>query len=104
MTGPVKTKNRIDHIAVPVRNIKAAVDWYTSIFDCTVEYQDDTWAFLIFDNIKLALVVPDQHPPHIAFVRDDAEKYGKMKTQRDGTKSTYIRDPSGNCVEIVAQA
>ena len=103
MTSEVKSNNRIDHIAVPVNNVKEAVDWYTSKFACTVDYQDDTWAFLNFENIKLALVVPDQHPPHIAFIRDDAHTYGKLKTHRDGTKSTYIRDPSGNSVEILAQ-
>ena len=97
------TKNRIDHIAISVTNIKEAVDWYTRTFDCEIEYQDDTWAFLAFDNIKFALVIPDQHPPHIAFVRPDAEKYGPLKTHRDGTRSIYINDPSGNSIEILAE-
>ena len=54
----------IDHIAIPVENVALSVDWYKSTFQCEVTYQDDTWAFLKFGNIKLALVIPTQHPPH----------------------------------------
>lgn len=91
----------IDHIAIQVSNIKESVEWYKSNFGCTVKYQDESWAFISFANIKLALVVPGQHPAHLAFIRPDAEKYGKLKTHRDGTESCYVSDPSGNSVEIM---
>ena len=32
-------------------------------------------------------VVPDQHPPHIAVQREDAERWGTLMPQRDGTAS-----------------
>jgi catechol 2,3-dioxygenase-like lactoylglutathione lyase family enzyme len=93
----------IHHIAVSVRDVKEAVAWYRNHFACSVSYQDDSWALLDFANIKLALVIPAQHPPHIAFVSAEAEKYGKLKPHRDGTRSVYIADPTGNSVEILAQ-
>jgi catechol 2,3-dioxygenase-like lactoylglutathione lyase family enzyme len=96
----------IDHIAIPVKNqgsLKATVEWYLSTFKCEVEYQDDTWAFLRFGNIKLAFVIPEQHPAHLAFVSAKAEEFGPLKTHRDGTRSIYIDDPSGNTVEIMAE-
>ena len=91
----------VDHIAIPVHNIESAVAWYRARFSCTVEYQDDTWAFLVFNNVKVALVVPEQHPPHLAFVSPNAETYGKLKTHRDGSRSVYVKDPDGNSVEVM---
>lgn len=92
----------IDHIAIQVNDIEQAVQWYRQQFNCTVNYQDDTWAFLEFGNIKLAFVIANQHPPHLAFIRSDAEKFGPLKTHRDGTRSVYIEDPSANKLEIMA--
>ncbi len=85
-----------------MREVAPAVEWYTQTFKCQVKYQDSTWALLEFGNIQLALVVPEQHPPHTAFVSDEAEKYGTLKTHRDGTRSCYLTDPAGNSVEILA--
>lgn len=95
--------DRIDHIAVPVRNIEASVEWYLKHFDCRVLYRDDTWAMLEFANIKLAMVVEDQHPPHVAFVSPRAAEWGELRGHRDGTRSVYVDDPAGNAVEIVAE-
>lgn len=97
----VTANDKIDHIAVQVADVKQSVDWYTSNFACTIKYQDDTWAYLEFANIKLALVVPGQHPEHLAFIRQDAETFGELKTHRDGTQSCYVKDPAGNAVEIM---
>ena len=94
--------DRIDHVAIPVRDVASAVTWYTSHFRCAVTYQDPTWAFLTFDNIKLALVIPEQHPPHIAFTSEAAESFGTLTTHRDGTRSVYVKDSAGNSVEIMA--
>jgi catechol 2,3-dioxygenase-like lactoylglutathione lyase family enzyme len=93
----------IHHVAVPVQDVKSAVEWYTRTFQCRVSYQDETWAMLEFANMKMALVVPHQHPGHIAFVHPEAEKFGTLKPHRDGTRSVYVHDPSGNAVEILAQ-
>jgi len=94
----------LDHVAVPVTDVAAAVEWYTSNFRCEVKYQDPTWAFLAFGNIRLALVVPEQHPAHVALISHEAEKYGALTIHRDGTKSCYVKDPWGNAVEILDAA
>jgi catechol 2,3-dioxygenase-like lactoylglutathione lyase family enzyme len=92
----------IDHIAISVKDIKTAVEWYTKVFKCEIEYEDETWAFLKFGNVKLALVISAQHPPHIAFVSPNAAQFGRLKKHRDGTESTYVKDPDGNSVEVMA--
>ncbi len=102
-TTPATRLDTIHHVAISVNDIKAAVDWYTRTFHCVVSYQDDTWAFLEFANLKLALVIPSQHPAHLAFVSPEAEKFGVLKPHRDGTRSCYVTDPAGNSVEIMAQ-
>jgi catechol 2,3-dioxygenase-like lactoylglutathione lyase family enzyme len=92
----------IDHIAIPVSDVRAALEWYTTTFNCQIRYQDDTWALIRFGNIDLALVIPAQHPAHIGFVSPQAEKFGALKTHRDGTQSCYVNDPAGNSIEILA--
>jgi len=92
----------IDHVALSVRDIAESIEWYTRLFRCRVVYQDETWALLAFDNVRLALMSTDAHPPHIGFLRADAESFGPLKPHRDGTRSTYITDPSGNAVELLA--
>ena len=92
---------KIDHIALVVSNVSKAARWYESNRDCKIKYQDDTWALLEFDNIDLALVSASEHPPHIAFEKDDAHKYGELKLHRDGTSSVYVKDPSNNSVEML---
>ena len=93
----------LDHVAIPVEDVASAVDWYRRTFRCEVKYQDATWALLTFANTSLALVIPSQHPAHIGFVSPDAEKFGALKTHRDGTRSCYVHDPAGNSVEILAE-
>ncbi|MDQ1472786.1 MAG: hypothetical protein QOJ99_4266 [Bryobacterales bacterium] len=93
--------DRLDHVAIPVQEIASAVAWYTQTFRCKVKYQDATWALLAFNNVDVALVIPSQHPAHLGFMSPDAEKFGQLKTHRDGTRSCYVNDPSGNAVEIL---
>lgn len=96
--------DHLHHVALPVRDIDAAVNWYQSRFDVNVAYRDQSWALLHFDNISLALVLPEQHPPHIAVEREDAEIHGPLTPHRDGTASVYVRDPWGNAVEYLKPA
>ena len=91
----------IDHVAIAVEDISAAVSWYTEKFNCSVEYQDNTWAYLKFQNIHMALVSPTQHRSHVGFAVDNAEQYGPLTTHRDGTRSLYVTDPAGNAVELM---
>ena len=90
-------ERKIDHVAVTVTNIERSIKWYEDNLDAEVIYSDDTWAFLQFDNIKLALVTEDEHPYHIAF--EVEEVVGKK--HRDGSVSKYIEDPSGNKIELI---
>jgi catechol 2,3-dioxygenase-like lactoylglutathione lyase family enzyme len=92
----------IHHIAIPVTDIAAAVAFYTARFRVAVDYQDDSWALLRFANTKLALVTPDQHPPHIAVERAnlDADAW-PIATHRDGTRSLYVKDPWSNVIELL---
>jgi catechol 2,3-dioxygenase-like lactoylglutathione lyase family enzyme len=98
------SRDTLQHVAIVVSNIQRAIQWYTTRFNCTIHYQDDTWALLDFANIQLALVTPKQHPAHIAFVTPDAEQVSPLQRHRDGTQSTYIRDPFGNAIELIAPA
>jgi catechol 2,3-dioxygenase-like lactoylglutathione lyase family enzyme len=91
----------IHHVAIPAVDIATAVEWYTSRFSCKVEWQDESWALLAFENIKLALVTPGKHPVHIAFEHEDAASFGELEPHRDGTSSVYIEDAAGNAVEII---
>jgi len=93
----------LHHIALAVDDIQQSVDWYTQNFHCRVVYQDETWALVELANLHLAFVSRDQHPAHIGFVRPDAERFGRLKPHRDGTRSVYVQDPSGNAVEILAE-
>lgn len=94
--------DRLDHVAIVVPDIAAAVEWYTGHLKCRIKYQDSSWAMLQFENTGLALVLPGQHPAHLGFVSNEAEKFGELKTHRDGTRSCYIPDSAGNAIEILA--
>ena len=99
----VETLDSLHHVAIAVNDIAEAVRWYRETFRCEVTYQDETWAMLRFANCALALVTDGQHPPHLGFATPaaTAEAYGELKPHRDGTRSIYIADPSGNPVELL---
>ena len=106
MTTPSSTAqpvlDALDHVAVTAEDIPSAVGWYQQRFRCRVAYQDATWALLEFANARLALVTPGEHPNHMGLVSERAEEFGELKPHRDGTRSIYVLDPSGNAVEIMA--
>ena len=52
---------------------------------------------------NLALVTNRQHPPHFCIETPDAELYGELVEHRDGTKTTYIKDPDDNVVELLLE-
>ena len=101
---------KIDHIAIQVDDIKESIDYYKG-YGATLLYWGrknrytpfdlkHDWAFLQFDNIKLALVSGESHPYHIAFAVDILDSKETTK-HRDGTESYYTTDPSGNKIEII---
>ncbi|MEM9355733.1 MAG: VOC family protein [Pseudomonadota bacterium] len=91
----------IHHVAIEVDDVPTSLRWYQETFACQTEYEDSTWALLKFGNMSLALVTKGQHPPHIAFVTEKAASFGELKAHRDGTRSVYIKDPTGNAVELL---
>lgn len=98
----------IDHVAVPSNNIAASVSWYVETFGAKVLYQDKTWAFLQMGTVKLALVTPTQHPPHVAVRVSEAvleamarEAGTPIDRHRDGTMGIYVSDPDGNQIELI---
>ena len=95
---------KLHHVAISVPDIAPAVDWYAETLNASVTYQDNTWALLDIENVSIALVLPSQHPPHVAFESRDAERYGDLKQHRDGTASVYLQDPFGNTVEFLKPA
>lgn len=100
---------KFDHIAIQVKNqdIKGTAAWYKNNMSANILYLDDTWALLDVFDLRLALVLPTQHPPHIAFKINEAQyldfkKASKtFKKHRDGSESFYEKDISGNILEFV---
>lgn len=89
---------KIDHVAIHVDDPRNAAEWYIKTFGAELLYADETWAFVQFENIKLAFVIKTQHPAHIAFEAPDLED-GRL--HRDGSRSVYKRDPWGNIYELI---
>ncbi len=101
---------QFDHVAQVVPNIADAVEWYLlHIPGSKVLFQDTTWAFMDACGARLAFVVKDQHPGHLAWrvpsalLEELAQKYGKeIKTHRDNTRSFYIEAPGDKSIEIIS--
>ncbi len=93
----------VHHVAVMTRDLQESLDWYTARFACQVLYRDATWALLQFANLQMALVSPGEHAAHVGIARPDAERFGPLRTHRDGVRYVYLADPAGNTVEVVAE-
>ena len=93
--------DKIDHIAIQTNSIEESIKWYKKMFSCKILFEDDTWALIEFKNTKIALVVPGQHPPHIAVKRDNIEQFGVPIKHRDGSESVYINSPDDNTFEFI---
>ncbi len=98
----------MDHVALQTRDIAGSAAFYVEMFGAEVLYQDATWAFLRLGQGKLALVSPEQHPPHVALrvseaaLEEAAAHAGKtIDRHRDGTTGIYIEDPQGNVIELI---
>jgi hypothetical protein len=99
-----------DHVAQQVPDVAEAVEWYRLHVPGTrVLYLDATWAFVDAGGAKIAFVVRDEHPGHLAWrvpaaeLERLSEQYGKpIKTHRDKTRSFYLEAPGGQSIEIIS--
>ena len=97
----MKNLDTLDHIAVQVNNIEKSLSWYIDNFSCEEIYSDETWAFIQFKNLKLALVSNNQHPNHFAILDNKVDNKGSSVKHRDGSSSVYIKDIDGNYIELI---
>lgn len=101
---------KFDHVAQPVPDIAAALQWWQrTVPGAQVLYADDTWGLLEAGGAKLAFVVAEQHPQHLAFSVSDAElerlasEHGaEVAVHRDASRSFYLEAPGDARVEIIA--
>lgn len=94
---------KLDHVAVQVEDLKLSIEWYQENLNAEIQYCDETWAMLKIGTTNLALTIPEQHPPHIAFEVKSLKEFpsGEIKHHRDGSAYLYVKDPSGNIVEYI---
>ena len=100
---------QFDHMAQVVPDIAAAVAWYAdAIPGVVILYQDASWAFIEARGTKLAFVLKDQHPNHLAWrvssaeLEEMASRHGKeIMPHRDKTRSFYLEAPGGQAIEII---
>jgi catechol 2,3-dioxygenase-like lactoylglutathione lyase family enzyme len=101
---------RFDHVAQQVPDIAAALEWWAGVIPgARVLYADDTWGLLEAGGAKLAFVMADEHPNHLAFkvsgeelARLAAAHDAPVSGHRDGSRSFYLDGPGGHGVEIIA--
>ena len=99
-----------DHVAQVVPEISEAVRWYREHFPLAeVLYEDASWAFLDVNGTRLAFVLQDAHPGHLAWRVDDAElealalRHEKtIIPHRDHTRSFYLLAPGGQHIELIS--
>ncbi|MGD9571700.1 MAG: VOC family protein [Thermoleophilia bacterium] len=101
---------QFDHVAQQVPDIAEAVDWQLrTVPGSVVLHQDPTWALVESGGAKLAFVLADQHPPHLAYRVDEEElerlareNGAEIATHRDRTRSIYLQGPGSLATEIIS--
>jgi hypothetical protein len=101
---------RFDHVAQQVPDVAEAIGWWRDMIPATkVLYQDESWGLIEAGGAKLAFVMADQHPNHLAWRVSEAELEAlasehslEIHPHRDGTRSFYLEAPGGQAVEVIA--
>ena len=102
----------INHVALEVDDLEAALAFYGRIFDFTLRGRVPGMAFLDLGDQFLALSEgrsqrPDAHR-HFGLVVDDKERVRRALVESgvepSGGRNLRFRDPSGNQVEVVDYA
>ena len=109
--GPISLDGvQFDHVAHQVPDVAAALDWWTrTVPGARVLYADETWGLLEAGGAKIAFVMAEQHPNHLAFkVSGDelerlaAEHGAEIHGHRDASRSFYLEAPGAQRVEVIA--
>jgi len=103
---------QFDHVAQQVSDVGAALEWWQRMVPgAVVLYADATWGLLEAGGARLAFVVAEQHPDHLAFKVSGAELErlagehdAQISVHRDASRSFYLDAPGGHGVEIIAYA
>lgn len=101
---------RFDHVAQRVPDIAEAIEWQMRVVpDTRVLHQDSTWGLVESGGARLAFVLAEQHPDHLAYRVDDAElerlaaDHGvPIAVHRDATRSIYLEGPGSLQTEIIS--
>ena len=101
---------QFDHVAQRVPDVAAALEWWSGLVPgARVLYADDTWGLLEAGGAKLAFVMADEHPDHLAFKvsGEELERLAALhgvavSGHRDGSRSFYLDAPGGHGVEVIA--
>jgi catechol-2,3-dioxygenase len=99
----------LNHIAMEVDSVDAALDWWSRFFDFELRGRRPTMAWIDLGDQFIALSEPRTQPPdegrHIGLVVDDKEAV--RAALRDAglsvadSGSLRFRDPWGNSIEVV---
>ena len=110
------------HVALKVKNMKQARDFYAGILGFEVEWEPDAKNLYLTsgtDNLALHEVLTEVQPgslDHIGIIVNEPQdvdawsdylKSKKIrliqepKTHRDGARSIYFADPEGNVIQIL---
>ena len=124
MTAPSK----FAHVVYRTHRYEEMIDWYTRVFEATIRYRDDRFAFLSYDDehhrmalvnlgpepsksVKPGTAVPGVH--HVAYTWKNLDElldtYRRLKklgvkpvrpVRHGMTLSMYYADPDGNGLEF----
>jgi len=86
----------IDHVAIAVRDLEAAIDWYAQVFGATVEHRE----IVESDGVEEALVrVADSYVQLLTPTRDDSPVAKYLATKGEGLHHVAYR--VANCAEAL---
>jgi catechol-2,3-dioxygenase len=99
----------INHIALEVADIDAALEFYGSLFDITLRGRGPSMAFIDMGDQFIALSRGRSQPPdeqrHFGLVVDDREAVRRALTERGLEVATEgsvdFNDPWGNHIQVV---
>jgi catechol 2,3-dioxygenase-like lactoylglutathione lyase family enzyme len=105
------SKPLLDHVAIVSRDMEADMEFYARL-GFVIETRYDDWVIMRDSNGRgVALLSPGGvHPAHFALrvpSRDEVDRIARehdetISEHRDGSVSVYLKDPSGNSVEIIS--